>query len=346
MSSERLPTTAKPVTIISGFLGAGKTSFLNEYLAFQKDRKPIIIENEFGKEGIDAGLIIAPDAGVFELNSGCLCCNLNEDLFDLLGVLWEKNQDFDELLIETTGIADPAAVAQPFMISAEIERYYKLERVICLVDARLIRFELEETQEARKQIAFADIIVINKCDMVATENIGALEELLRNINPFATIFSGSKNTGYPLKEIMALNRADFDSRLATYPQQSSADQADKSTYDQKEPAVKEHHHQGISSLSFVFERPFNLELFEHRLLMFLNFQAKDIYRVKGFVWVSGSNDKIIVQSVSNLLGITSGPEWPAEELRRSRIVFIGRDLKSKGLKDMLEQCLDGLYTLQ
>lgn len=329
----------KSVTIISGFLGAGKTTFLNEYIKSLKGTRPFIIENEFGKEGIDAGLIMAPGEDVFELNSGCLCCNLNEDFFDLLEILWERNEEFDELLIETTGIADPAAVAQPFLSSPHIENYYKLQRVICIVDAQLVDFELEETEEARKQIAFADIILINKSNTVRKEYLAELEMMLRNINPFATILSGNKEEGYPLEQIMKFDRRENDYKAAL-PEIPGTNMEQQCASHSPAEQHKEHHHHNISSLSFVFEEPFNLQLFEHRLLVFLNFQAKDIYRVKGFIRASDENHKIIVQSVANLLAITPGETCQTDEKPKSRLVFIGRNLKAKGLQKMLEQCLD------
>ncbi|SFK48843.1 GTPase, G3E family [Porphyromonadaceae bacterium KH3CP3RA] len=350
--------TAKPVTIISGFLGAGKTTFLNEYIVSRKGIRPFIIENELGEEGIDAGLIVAPGTDVFELNNGCLCCSLNEDLFDLLDALWKRNDEFDELIIETTGIADPATIAQPFLVYPEIEECYKLERVICIVDAQQIDFQLEETEEARKQIAFADIILINKGDTVRKGHLFELEELLRHINPFATILSGDKESGYPLEKIMAFNRDDFDGKIppsgATgkdghdhpilHPV-AHADVEDHShshshSHPDTHPHHEEFHHHNISSLSFVFDRPFNLDRFGHRLMMFLNIQAKNIYRVKGFIWANDEPQKVIVQSVSNMLAITMGERWLPEEMPKSRLVFIGKDLASQGLEKMLAQCLD------
>lgn len=346
-----------PVTIISGFLGAGKTTLLNKFIAYRKKIRPFIIENELGEEGIDAGLIVAPDTDVFELNNGCLCCSLKEDLFDLLGELLKRKDEFDELVIETTGIADPATIAQPFMVYPEIENYYTLERVICIVDAQEIDFQLEETEEARKQIVFADIILINKADTVRKEHLFELEELLRNINPFATILSGDKESGYPLEKIMTLTRDNFDGEVSIpdhpvqYYDHHPDDDHDHShsgthshpreqTHDQTHAAHNEFHHQGISSLSFVFDRPFNLDMFGHRLLVFLNLQAKNIYRVKGFIWANEEPQKVIVQSVAGALLISMGEKWPLEEIPKSRLVFIGKDLTSQGLEKMLTQCLD------
>lgn len=336
---------AKPVTIISGFLGAGKTSFLNHLTAWHKSTRPAIIENEFGEEGIDAGLLMAPDADIFELNSGCLCCSLNDELLDLLDTLLTKRKEFDELIIETTGIADPAGVAQPFMAVAEIARYFRLERVICIVDAKLVKGQLEQTTEARKQIAFADIIIVNKCDTVDQGHLHAIEDLLKAINPFAAVFSGNKAAGYPLEQIMQLTRSDFDNGFLPTVKASPVEQpvTEKHCHHHNHEHEKIHHHHDITSLSFVFDRPFNLELFEHRLLIFLNFQAKDIYRVKGYIWGREQKRKKIVQSVSNLLAVTEGEEWDTQEIPKSRIVFIGKDLTSKGLENMLVQCLDKSY---
>ena len=328
--STHQPETVKPVTIISGFLGAGKTTFLNEFIAYRKEVRPFIIENELGEEGIDAGLIVAPDSDVFELSNGCLCCSLNEDLFKLLHTLWKRNDEFDELVIETTGIADPAAIAQPFLVYPDIQNYYTLERVICIVDAQEIDFQLEETEEARKQIVSADIILINKVDTVRKEHLFDLEELLRNINPFATILSGDKESGYPLERIMTLTRDDFDGKMTTPVEPVQHHDHDHNEF----------HHHSISSLSFVFDRPFNLDMFGHRLLVFLSLQAKNIYRVKGFIWANGEPQKVIVQSVAGALAISMGERWPSDEMPKSRLVFIGKDLTSKGLEKMLTQCLD------
>lgn len=329
---------AKPVTLITGFLGAGKTSFLNEYIAFRKSWRPVIIENEFGQQGIDAGLIISTGTDIFELNSGCICCSLNEDFYDLLNQLQSRRDEFDELIIETTGIADPATVAQPFLISPQIEKYYRLERVICIVDARMIEFELKDTQEARKQIAFADIIVINKKDTVRPGYVEELENLLRNINPFASLFSGDQSSGYPLKEISGLMRADFDNKIPARPKFSLS--SNIAIRPQRLLSGNfEHRHHDITSLSFVFDQPFDLEEFEHRLFVFLNFQARDIYRVKGFLWASGADRKIIIQSVVNLMGISPGKAWEPDEKKESRIVIIGKNLQSQGFEKMLLHCL-------
>lgn len=335
-----LSTTAKPVTILTGFLGAGKTSFLNQYLAFNRDSRPVIIENEFGEEGIDAGLILSQGNDVFELNSGCICCSLNEDFYDLLNLLETRKEEFDELVIETTGIADPATVAQPFLISPRIERNYRIERVICLVDALLVEYQLKETEEARKQIAFSDIIVINKCDAVRAGYVEQLKILLQNINPFATLFSGDTSNGYPMEAICRLSRADFNYAPPSRQGFSMARKGMTTQPGRLFSGSHTHLHHDITSLSFLFNQPFDLALFERRLFVFLNFQASDIYRVKGILWVSDTPHKVVIQSVVNLMGVSLGNEWRAEEKKESRIVIIGKNLKVSGFEKMLHDCLD------
>jgi len=343
MTSSKPTVKAKPVTIITGFLGAGKTSFLNEYIAFQKDWRPVIIENEFGEQGIDAGLILSSGTDIFELNSGCICCSLNDDFYDLLNLLERKRDEFDELVIETTGIADPATVAQPLLVSPRIERSYRLERVICIVDARMIEFELKDTEEARRQIAFSDILLISKCDAVRPGYVDELKILLQNINPFAAIFSGDSASGYPLDEISALTRADFNNRPPAKPGFSLSLGGSSKKTRRLLTGNHEHRHHDITSLSFVFDRPFDLLLFERKLFVFLNFQAKDIYRVKGILWVTDADYKVIIQSVVNLMGVSAGKDWGPDERKESRIVIIGKNLKAEGFEKMLKECLDSSF---
>lgn len=327
MDDQAIP---KPVTIITGFLGAGKTTFLNAWIAYHPKSRPIVIENEFGKEGIDAGLIAGLNVDILELNNGCLCCNLNEELLDMLRILWQRRGEFDELIIETTGIADPASVAKLFIAVPQMERYYSLERVVCLVDAQLIELELEETEEARRQIAFSDIIMVSKSDLVRKDHLSRLETLLSGINPFATTLFGNKDDGYPFKQITSLCRDDFDTQAIAQQHSSTG---------QRATHTKGNHYHNLSSISLVFKEPFDLEALEHRLMVFLNLQAREIYRVKGVIHAANHPMKIVVHSVSNLFAITEGNDWEKEEERVSRLVIIGRNLQSNRLENMLRGCL-------
>lgn len=309
----------KPVTIITGFLGAGKTTFLNELLMAGTKGKYAIIENEFGKESIDGELVMEISDNIFEMSSGCLCCNLNEDLVDLLIDLSKKSGNFEELIIETTGIADPSSVALPFLIDPLVTRYYKLQRVICLVDARNIAYELETTEEARKQISFSDVLLISKTDLVTDEELAALYTLLKEINPFAVILSGTKEN-FPHGEIMAYIRNQSEH------------------YNGPEKTTEKHHH-SLSSLTLTFDEPFDIPKLKHTMMVFMAVQSADIYRVKGIVYGFGETEKFVLQSVAEYLAIAPGKAWEEEEVRKSKIVFIGKNLKLKGLEQLLNHAL-------
>ncbi|HEY0245796.1 MAG TPA: GTP-binding protein [Mucilaginibacter sp.] len=316
----------RQVTIITGFLGAGKTTFLNALIAYQKDRKLAVIENEFGEAGIDGELIVGADDSIYELSNGCLCCSLSDDFYSLLEMLWSRKNEFDEVVIETTGIADPAAIASPFLTIPSIGNYYQLQRVICLVDARHIEGQLQVTEEARKQISFSDIILITKTDLIEPEQLGNLKSLLKKINPLAEVLSGKKDN-YPFQEIFGFERNMLPPITKRKFYLTSAAQ--------KHDA---HRHHDLVSLSFNFSEPFNLRVLEHRLMVFLNFQAKDIYRVKGIIYADEQDKRIIVQSVATDTAISTGNKWKKNEVRNSRIVFIGKDLKPEGFEKMLRNC--------
>jgi G3E family GTPase len=321
-----MTTEAKPVTILTGFLGAGKTTFLNALIAYKKGYKLAVIENEFGQEGIDGELVIGTDDNLFELSNRCLCCSLNEDFYSLLEVLWNGREEFDELVIETTGIANPASVAAPFLTNASVPYYYKLKRVICLVDARNIEQQLRETEEARNQISFSDVLLITKTDTIESDKLADLEKLLRAINPFAVVLSGNRDH-YPFDEIYnAQRKAVIQVNLPKNANRTFALQHQR------------HQHQDITSLSFNFTEAFDLQLLSHRLTVFLNFQAKDVYRMKGIFNVRDQSQRIIIQSVINDLAVATGEEWANETEKNSRIVFIGKNLEPAGFEKMMRQC--------
>lgn len=310
----------KPVTIITGFLGAGKTTFLNALIQHGKPERYAVIENEFGKESIDGQLVLGADAGIFELNNGCLCCTLNDDLVELLTRLSKESGTFDELIIETTGIADPATVALPFLTDQIVSRYYKLDRVICLVDARHIAKELADTDEARKQISFSDVLLITKTDLVTGAELEDVKSLLTAINPTARILTGNHEQ-YPIGRIREFLREDAH----TFAQPVSCH------------SHQEHRHHSLSSLTFNFREVFEIEKLGHTLMVLLAVQSQDVYRVKGIIHAKGYHEKIIIQSVAELLSISKGQPWNDTEERISRIVFIGKSLKAKGFEDLLRK---------
>lgn len=324
-------TTPKKVNILTGFLGAGKTTFLNAVLAARKDTRFAIIENEFGAEGIDNELVINPNDELIEMNNGCLCCTLNDNLYDILTALHERRDEFDELIIESTGIADPVGIAEPFLTHPALVRHFPLQRVICLVDATLIEQQLLETEEAIKQIAFSEVILINKCDAVSAEYLVELKEKLQKITPLATIFEGSKDH-YNVEEIFSVERnvvleADnFSENEISLP---------------KKHAHHHHHHKHgeITSLSFRFTEIFDIQRLRVRLYQFLFLQSQGLYRMKGVFFAENSPNKIIFQSVGSKLSVEEGREWQEGEEKVSRIVFIGKNLGKEGYEKMLLQCL-------
>lgn len=311
---------SKPVTILTGFLGAGKTTFLNQAISERPEIRYAIVENEFGKEGIDGELIIKPDNEIFELNNGCLCCSLNDGIYDILNELSLKTDKFDELIIETTGIADPAAVASPFFSHSEIKKDFPVKRVICLVDTELIEDQLIETDEAIKQIAFSDIILLNKTVNVNPEYLTKIEEKLLGINPFLKVFT-EKDMIFPVQEIFNTER-DLDIEFKMKPGRRLA-----------------FNHGKIVSHTFYFDQPFNDKELQMRLFGYLVFEAKGLYRIKGIIHGKDVNHKLILQSVGQSLSISGGKPWAADDERQSKIVFIGKELNREFFEELLKGCL-------
>ncbi|PZP40015.1 MAG: GTP-binding protein [Pseudopedobacter saltans] len=343
---------AKPVTILTGFLGSGKTTFLNELIKAYPEKRPIIVENEFGEENIDSELVIGAGDKIFSFSDGCVCCSLNTELFELLRQLWGNREKFDELIIEATGIADPGFIAMPFVENPNMEQFYKLDRVICLVDAKFIENELKNTEEARKQIAFSDILLITKTDEVSTEKIEEIKHLLKDINPWANVLAGNNKEGYPIAEIMALTRekidsAIFDETQAKYEQEIEAEHEHNHEDDEHHDHHHEHgescnhhsHHHDIESFSFKYTQAFDLDKLQDMLIDYLNAHEDQIYRVKGFVDVSHLPNRLVVQLAGTILTVTDGQPWQADEIRQSRLVFIGKNLKEDVIDKLLQACL-------
>lgn len=324
-----------PVTILTGFLGAGKTTFLNKVLSTFKDKKFAIIENELGEEGIDGELIMKAEDDIFEMNNGCLCCTLNDNLYDILVKLWERREEFDELIIETTGIADPANVAMPFLGDPTVAKHFRLDRVIGLADASLIENQLEDTREAPLQLSFSDIILVNKTDAVQEIYVAELMENLQGINPYALVMKGSK-LHYPLEEIWAFQRKNTPVFRPSFALSNKV----KGPSVLVQPQHQHHFHSDIVSLSFRFEQAFNYHELYYRLTVFLKIQAKDIYRVKGIVHCEGHPKRLIIQSVGDFLSIDYGEPWGENEPRLSRMVFIGKMLRPDGFEKLLKDSLD------
>lgn len=326
----------KNTTILTGFLGAGKTTFLNHLIEENKPTRYAIIENEFGEQGIDNELVINPDNSIIELNNGCLCCTLNDNLYDILNELHDRRDEFDEIIIEATGVADPSGLAQPFVSHPLIKKHFPLLNIICLVDAELVEEHLEQTEEAGNQIAFSDILLINKTDLVSERYVMELEAKLQTLNPLARIIKGNKQTfpSITLQENQGQIERIFREKGELHSLTSGSDF----------PVQKQHSHhhhshsQDVVSHTFTFDRPFDALLLDRQLFVYLMLQAEGLYRMKGLVWLEGENEQFAIQSVGKRLDIEPKRLWNPEEKRQSLIVFIGKHLKREGLEKLLSRC--------
>lgn len=327
----------KPVTILTGFLGAGKTTFLNHIIQRHSEIRYAIIENEYGEEGIDNELIIQPNDTIVEMNNGCLCCTLNDNLYEILNDLYERSDDFDEIIIEATGVADPSGLAQPFIMHPLIKKHFPLVSTICLIDVELIEDQLRDTEEAINQITNSDILLLNKTDLVSPEYVTALEAKIRDLNPLATMLKGNRSN-FPEVDYHR-GSADTEKRLEELP---DADHAGMS-FPVEKPHAHHHHHEhtkDIISLSFVNnDSPYNFETLRQQLWVYLTFQAQNLYRMKGIFWIDGEEEQYVIQSAGKRLVVDVKRKWDTDEKRKSTVVFIGKELQRNGLEKMLKRCV-------
>ncbi len=319
-----------PVTIITGFLGSGKTTFLNQIISQNKHIKFAIIENEFGEINIDSELVINTNENIFELTNGCICCSLNGDLATLLNKLVTGNYEFDHLIIETTGIADPAAVVAVFLTDYNIQTIFKLDGVICLVDAQNVLSILGVVEEASKQIAYSDFLVFNKISQTSVELQNQITETIKAINPFAgMVFCDFAETNtQPLLNLGAYQKEKTQFRLGL-------------NLTQKQPIIftKQHSHNNIVSQGFIIGESLDLLKIRHYFTVMLFIQGTYFYRIKGILNIEGLDRKLIIQSVKGSPVFTDGDAWQQNELRETRIVFIGKELKREILEKGLRQCV-------
>jgi len=327
-----------PVTILTGFLGAGKTTFLNHLLQENEGIRYAIIENEFGEQGIDNELVLRPDETIVELNNGCLCCTLNDNLYDILNELFERRSEFDEIIIEATGVADPTGLAEPFIAHPMIKKHFPLKGIICLVDAEQVEDHLKETKEAINQITYSDVLLINKIDLVSEEQVTVLESRLRKLNPLATILRGQKNR-FPKMEFSRNNEKLEEVLL--HINKASIDNIDQLSFPVQKPHGHHHHKhtEDVISHSFKFDTPFDLRQLRLQLTVYLTFQAKQLYRMKGLIWLENEDHQFVLQSVGKRFDFQKKRAWKETEQKQSILVFIGKNLQRQGLERMLKICL-------
>ena len=312
-----------PVTIITGFLGAGKTTLLNQIIAQKKETRYAIIENEMGAVNLDSEFIIGVDEAIFKITDGCLCCTLNVELSKLLAELIRRKSEFDHLIIETTGIADPAGVASVFVSDLNVQEHFELDGIICLVDSFHIEDLLKSKEtEAARQISFADVLVFNKADLIHAKSLENLQKTTKNINPFAKQITASHSKVDVNK---VLNIKAFEAK-----------QVEIKT--QKVNFSLAHRHGNITSQTYQYFEPFDILKFRQFIQVLMHFQRMRIYRMKGILNIEGQPNKIIFQSVQEQVVFTKGSEWQPNENRQTTLVVIGNGLNQMAFDKKLRQC--------
>jgi len=351
-----------PATILTGFLGSGKTTLLKRVLTEAHGQRIAVIENEFGAENIDNEILVADtEEQIVQMSNGCVCCTIREDLRSTLSLLADKRRKgllaFDRVIIETTGLADPGPVAQTFFMDDEIAESYLLDAIVTLVDAKHAPQQLDERQEARRQVGFADQIFISKADLVAPDAVEALIHRLKHMNPRApieTVHFGQ----VPLSKVLDLRGFNLNAKLEIDPDFLQADgHAHDHEHDDHHHCDHEHghcahehghghghgkhHHHDDDVQSFVWrsQRPFDPHKLEDFLGAVVQVWGPKLLRYKGVLHMQGTDRKVIFQGVHQLMGSDLGPVWKPGETRESKMVFIGIDLPRDILVQGLEQSL-------
>jgi G3E family GTPase len=354
-----------PATILTGFLGSGKTTLLKRVLAEAHGQKIAVIENEFGEENIDSDILVSEtNEQIIQMSNGCICCTIREDLRATLQLLAAKKRkgllDFDRVVIETTGVADPGPVVQTFFMDDEIAESFLLDSILTLVDAKHANGQLDTRQEARRQVGFADQIFISKSDLVSSEELEDLQHRLKHMNPRApqkTVHFGE----VALSEVLDLRGFNLNAKLDIDPDFLQADEHDHDHdhhhhgHDHDDhaghdhapgeacnhPSHAHHHHHDDDVKSFVFksDRPFDPAKLEDFLSAIVNIYGPRMLRYKGVLYMQGTDRKVIFQGVHQLMGSDLGPQWAEGEPRGSKMVFIGIDLPKDILLQGMEQSL-------
>ncbi len=365
------PHTEKvPVTVLTGYLGAGKTTLLNRILSEPHGRKYAVIVNEFGEIGIDNDLVVGADEEVFEMNNGCICCTVRGDLVRILDGLMRRKGKFDAIIVETTGLADPAPVAQTFFIDENVGRRTKLDAVVTVADAKWLNERLKDAPEAKNQIAFADVILINKTDLVSTEELDDVEARIRGINPYAKLHK-TERAKIPLDAVLDRNAFDLDRILDIEPSflegddhhhdhdhdhdhhhdhdhDHHHDHGHGHSHDHHHDDHKHAHHHGglkhyhdeeMQSIALKSDKPLDPDKFFPWVQDLVQKEGPNILRCKGILAFKNDDQRFVFQGVHMILDGDHQRPWNKDEKRESRIVFIGRNLPGKQITKGFESCI-------
>jgi G3E family GTPase len=349
-----------PATILTGFLGSGKTTLLKRVLSEAHGQKIAVIENEFGEENIDNDILVADtNEQIIQMSNGCVCCTIREDLRTTLSDLAAKRRkgelDFDRIVIETTGLADPGPVAQTFFMDDEIAESYLLDSILTLVDAKHAETQLDTRQEARRQVGFADQIFISKSELVAGPEVDALIHRLKHMNPRAPMQKVHFGE-VPIASVFDLRGFNLNAKLEIDPEFLAPDEHahshhghghghdDHAHHDHAEGEACNHphhhaHDDDVKSFVFRSDKAFAAAKLEDFLGSIVQVYGPKMLRYKGVLWMKGSDRKVIFQGVHQLMGSDLGPKWLPNEKKQSKMVFIGIDLPKEILLQGLEGCL-------
>lgn len=313
-----------PVTVLTGYLGAGKTTLLNRILTEDHGKKFAVIVNEFGEAGIDGDLVVGADEEIFEMNNGCICCTVRGDLIRILDGLMKRKGKFDAIIVETTGLADPAPVAQTFFVDQDVGDATKLDAVVTVTDAKWLKDRLKDAPEAKNQIAFADVIVLNKIDLVTAEELASVEAAIRAINPYAKLHKTTR-CDVPIEHLLDRNAFDLDRILDIEP-------------DFLESGHHHHHSDEVRSMSFTIPGDVDPEKFMPWINDISQAQGPNILRSKGILAFKDEPRRFVFQGVHMILDGDLQRDWKDGEKRESRLVFIGRDLNENELRQGFQAC--------
>jgi G3E family GTPase len=333
-----------PVTVLTGYLGAGKTTLLNRILSEPHGKKFAVIVNEFGEIGIDNELIVNADEEVFEMNNGCICCTVRGDLVRIIDGLMRRKGKFDAIIVETTGLADPAPVAQTFFMDEQVGAKTKLDAVVTVADAKWLKDRLKDAPEAKNQIAFADVILINKTDLVTPAELSEIEARIRGINPYARLHR-TERAKIDIAEVLGRNAFDLDRILDIEPAFLDAEEAHDHDHDHDHGhhhvhhGLKHYHDEDMQSVSIKTDKPLNADKFFPWVQDLVAVDGPSILRCKGILSFKDDPERFVFQGVHMILDGDHQRAWKDGEERSSRIVFIGRNLPEEKIRKGFEGCI-------